>query len=483
MGSRPGPASRSPSPPTSGRGASHTPRRALSSTAARSPPRAIEIPRWSSPPGRSSSSRSARADVLHSFFIPAMRFRRYAYPDSTNRFVLTFPHGGGMLGEGALQLCGWDHAEMRFRVTALPVARFRAWLGGPGSGRDARAPPSHPPAGGRRWRALDRPQVRHRPSVACSVSFFLAGGVLALVMRCELAVPGMQVVSHQEYNELFTMHGSTMVYLVVQPLALALGVYLVPLQVGAADDRRRAPPSWACGCRRRRRLMYLGFLTTTAPAGRVDGLPAALERRVHTGGGMDLWVLGVTSRTSPGIVLAGVVLRRSCCAGPRDDPAAAAGLLLVDGRDVLMVLLSFPALIAAMGAAVRSTAISRRTSARTATRTCSGSTGTPTSTSCSFRSSASSPRSSRSSPASGSSATGDGVLAARLRGALDERVGPPHVHDGPVPNEYFALTSTLAVAAGVEYFDILGRCGAARCACARRCCLRSPSSSSSSWAG
>jgi cytochrome c oxidase subunit 2 len=67
------------------------------------------------------------ADVLHSFFIPAMRFKRYAYPDSTNRFVLTFPHAGRMLGECA-QLCGWDHAEMRFTVTALPVARFRAWL-------------------------------------------------------------------------------------------------------------------------------------------------------------------------------------------------------------------------------------------------------------------------------------------------------------------------------------------------------------------
>ena len=67
------------------------------------------------------------ADVLHSFFIPAMRFKRYAYPDSTNWFVLTFPQAGRMLGECA-QLCGWDHAEMRFVVTALPVARFRAWL-------------------------------------------------------------------------------------------------------------------------------------------------------------------------------------------------------------------------------------------------------------------------------------------------------------------------------------------------------------------
>jgi cytochrome c oxidase subunit II len=67
------------------------------------------------------------ADVLHSFFIPAMRFKRYAFGNYTNRFVLTFPHPGRMLGECA-QLCGWDHAEMRFDVDVLSPARFRTWL-------------------------------------------------------------------------------------------------------------------------------------------------------------------------------------------------------------------------------------------------------------------------------------------------------------------------------------------------------------------
>jgi cytochrome c oxidase subunit II len=66
-------------------------------------------------------------DVLHSFFIPAMRFKRYAFPGSINRFVLTFPHPGRLLGQCA-QFCGWDHAEMRFNVVVLPAARFRAWL-------------------------------------------------------------------------------------------------------------------------------------------------------------------------------------------------------------------------------------------------------------------------------------------------------------------------------------------------------------------
>lgn len=76
------------------------------------------------------------ADVLHSFFVPGMRFKRYAFPNYTNRFTLLFPHPGRMLGECA-QLCGWDHAEMRFTVVVLPLPRFRAWLAGHATGAAA----------------------------------------------------------------------------------------------------------------------------------------------------------------------------------------------------------------------------------------------------------------------------------------------------------------------------------------------------------
>ena len=65
--------------------------------------------------------------------------------------------------------------------------------------------------------------------------FFVASGIVALIMRSELADPGMQIVSRQSYNELFTIHGSGMIYLTVTPLALAVGLYLVPLQLGAAE--------------------------------------------------------------------------------------------------------------------------------------------------------------------------------------------------------------------------------------------------------
>jgi cytochrome c oxidase subunit 1 len=66
-----------------------------------------------------------------------------------------------------------------------------------------------------------------------SFAFFLLGGVMALLMRSQLAQPNEAFLTNQSYDELFTMHGSTMIYLFVTPMALALGLYLVPLQIGA----------------------------------------------------------------------------------------------------------------------------------------------------------------------------------------------------------------------------------------------------------
>jgi cytochrome c oxidase subunit 2 len=79
------------------------------------------------PAGEPVEFRLRSVDVLHNFYIPQMRFKRYAFPNYTNRFVLTFPQPGHMLGECA-QFCGWDHAEMRFYVTVLPPGRFRSWV-------------------------------------------------------------------------------------------------------------------------------------------------------------------------------------------------------------------------------------------------------------------------------------------------------------------------------------------------------------------
>ena len=61
-------------------------------------------------------------------------------------------------------------------------------------------------------------------TTATAFAFFLIGGSLALLMRSELASPGMDIVSEGTYNELFTIHGSTMFFLFAAPAAVALGV-------------------------------------------------------------------------------------------------------------------------------------------------------------------------------------------------------------------------------------------------------------------
>ena len=65
--------------------------------------------------------------------------------------------------------------------------------------------------------------------------WFFAAGLMALVMRAELAVPGMQFVSLQQYNQLFTMHGTIMLFLFATPLFVGFGNVIMPLQIGAPD--------------------------------------------------------------------------------------------------------------------------------------------------------------------------------------------------------------------------------------------------------
>lgn len=65
--------------------------------------------------------------------------------------------------------------------------------------------------------------------------FFLFGGVEALIMRVQLAIPNNHLVSESVFNEIFTMHGTTMIFLAVMPLSIGFINYIVPLQIGARD--------------------------------------------------------------------------------------------------------------------------------------------------------------------------------------------------------------------------------------------------------
>src|SRR5439155_4197963 len=72
-------------------------------------------------------------------------------------------------------------------------------------------------------------------SLVNSFAFFVIAGVFALLMRTELARPGAKAFSVHMYNELFTLHGTLMVFLVIFPLLAGFGNYFVPLQIGALD--------------------------------------------------------------------------------------------------------------------------------------------------------------------------------------------------------------------------------------------------------
>ena len=68
-----------------------------------------------------------------------------------------------------------------------------------------------------------------------SFGLFLIGGLMALLMRTELAVPGLQFLSNEQYNQLFTMHGTIMLLLYAVPVAYGFANYILPLQIGAPD--------------------------------------------------------------------------------------------------------------------------------------------------------------------------------------------------------------------------------------------------------
>src|SRR5205085_7999196 len=78
--------------------------------------------------------------------------------------------------------------------------------------------------------------------------FFAAGGVEALLMRTQLAGPNSHVLGPEKYDQAMSMHGVTMIFLVVVPMSTgAFGNYLVPLMIGAPDiafPRMNAPPYW-----------------------------------------------------------------------------------------------------------------------------------------------------------------------------------------------------------------------------------------------
>jgi cytochrome c oxidase subunit 1 len=188
-------------------------------------------------------------------------------------------------------------------------------------------------------------------TVVTAFAFFLMGGLLAMVMRTELAHSGLQFLGEDTYNELFSIHGSTMFFLFAVPVALGVGIYFVPLQIGAAElvwSRAALLGYWLFfggGV-----VMWSGFLTETGAAkfGWTAFYPLS-DSNFSPGTGPDFWIVGVTCATLGVTLLAAcllaTVLRR------RAPGMTFLRMPLFTWSQVVtvfMVLTAFPVLIAAM---------------------------------------------------------------------------------------------------------------------------------------
>ncbi len=131
--------------------------------------------------------------------------------------------------------------------------------------------------------------------LVAAFGFFLFAGLLALLMRTELAAPGLQVTDEQGYSQLFTMHGTLMMLMFATPAAAGLANYLVPLQIGAADmvfPRLNALSFWLFlfgGL-----VLMSSYLTAGGPPDiGWTGYPPNSERPYSTTAGTDLWIIGL----------------------------------------------------------------------------------------------------------------------------------------------------------------------------------------------
>jgi cytochrome c oxidase subunit 1 len=142
--------------------------------------------------------------------------------------------------------------------------------------------------------------------IVTTLVFFLAGGVMALLIRTELARPGLQFMTKDTYNQLFTIHGTTMIFLFIAPMGLGLANYFLPLQIGAPDmafPRLNALSYWlflAGGL-----TVMLSFLSSSgAAATGWTFYPPLSGATASPGPGPDMWIMGILLTSASSIMTA-----------------------------------------------------------------------------------------------------------------------------------------------------------------------------------
>jgi cytochrome c oxidase subunit 1/cytochrome c oxidase subunit I+III len=183
-----------------------------------------------------------------------------------------------------------------------------------------------------------------------SLIFFLAGGVEALLMRIQLAIPGNSFLSPGTYNQIFTMHGTTMVFLVGMPVLTGMANYLVPLMIGAKDvalPRMNALSLWLLvfgGL-----FLYFSFLAGGAPSAGWFSYAPLSEKAYSSSQGLDyyalgLFILGIGSIVAAINLIATIILFRAPGMSIRRLPLFVWMVFITQ----FLVLLALPALNASV---------------------------------------------------------------------------------------------------------------------------------------
>lgn len=205
----------------------------------------------------------------------------------------------------------------------------------------------------------ERPRGWHTPKavnntyigklyIGTALLFLLLAGVLALIMRAQLAVPGATLVTPGTYNQLFTMHGTVMMFLFAVPIVEAIAVYLLPNMLGARDlpfPRLSAYAFWAYA------IGGLAFFCTIfvglAPDGGWFMYPPLTSRVYSPGLNADFWLLGIgfieISAIAGAIeLIIGILMTRAPGMSLSRMPVYAWSMLIVG----FMIVFAFPAIIA-----------------------------------------------------------------------------------------------------------------------------------------
>jgi cytochrome c oxidase subunit I len=158
-----------------------------------------------------------------------------------------------------------------------------------------------------RWVTSTDHKIIGQLYLVTSFVFFLIGGLMAMMMRAELARPGNQFFTNEQYNQLFTMHGTIMLLLFATPLFVGFANVIMPLQIGAPDvafPRLNMFSYW---------LFLFGGLIVTAGFVTPGGAAAfgwfayaPLNSQAFSPGvGSDMWIMGL-ALAGFGTILGGV---------------------------------------------------------------------------------------------------------------------------------------------------------------------------------